>query len=144
MIKSFTLAATLVFAASSGSMASAASFAFDFGGSGVNGSINLTFTVNPNTGVLPGTSPNPVDPIGSYVVSGISGMFSDANLGISNVAITGIVPSSPGHPEPTNLLAPHSFGFYPIANGVPSPGGLAPGFSYDNLFYPRRLAAGRQ
>ena len=44
--------------------------------------------------------------------------------------------SSPANPQPTNLLAPHSFGFYPITNGVPGPDGLAPGFSYDDLFYP--------
>jgi hypothetical protein len=106
-------------------------------GQGIMADLTLTYAPNPNTGVLPLTSPNPVDPIGSYVVTGISGTFSDANIGLSNVAITGIVPADPGNPEPDNLYAPHSFGHYVITNGVPDPnGGVAPGFSYDNLFYP--------
>jgi hypothetical protein len=110
--------------------------AFNISGSGVSGSFVLTYAPNPNTGVLPGTSPNPVDPIGSYVVTGISGSFSDSNIGLANAMITGIVLSNPAHPEATNLLAPHSFGFYPITGGVTTPGGTAPGLSYDDLFYP--------
>jgi hypothetical protein len=111
-------------AAASAIPAHATDYVFSYAGGGVSGSIMLTYGVNPNTGVLPGTSPNPVDPIGSYIITGISGTFSDANIGISNAAITGIVLSNPANPEPTNLAAPHSFGFY---NGL---------FSYDNLFYP--------
>lgn len=117
--------------------ASAAIFAFNLSGSGINGSIQLTYEANDNTGVLPGMSPNPVDPIGSYVVTDISGTFSNSNIGISNAAITGIVASSPGNPTEDNLLAPHSFGFYTVASGIPAPDGhVAPGLSYDNLFYP--------
>jgi hypothetical protein len=118
--------------------AHAGNFSFSFAGAGVNGFVQLTYAPNPNTGVIPGTlSPNLVDPVNSYIVTGISGVFSDANIGLSNAAITGIVPSKPANPEPTNYLAPHSFGFYIITNGVPVPGGLvAPGLSYDNLFYP--------
>ncbi len=130
-------AAAMVAAVSAGASAQAGTFAFNFGGSGVNGSINLTYDTNPNTGVLPGTSPNPVDPIGSYIVTDITGTFTDHNIGINNAAITGIVLSSPSNPTPTNLLAPHSFGFYPIVNGPETPEGtIAPGLSYDNLFYP--------
>ena len=132
----YTSVVTLLMAAGAFVPANAATHAFNYHGSGISGSILLTYSPNPNTGVLPGTSPNPVDPIGSYIISGISGTFSDANIGISNAAITGIVLSNPSHPEPTNLLAPHSFGFYPVINGVPGPGGAAPGFSYDDLFYP--------
>ena len=127
--------AILVGAASLGFQAHASTFELNFGGSGVSGTAELTYVLNPNTGVLPDTSPNPVDPIGSYIVTGISGVFSDANIGVDS-AITGIVLSNPSNPEPTNLLAPHSFGFYPVVDGVPGPGGLAPGLSYDNLFYP--------
>jgi hypothetical protein len=117
--------------------ASAAIFAFNLNGSGISGSIQLTYEANNNTGVLPETSPNPVDPIGSYIVTGINGTFSNANIGISNAAITGIVASHPGNPTADNLLAPHSFGFYTVASGIPAPDGhIAPGLSYDNLFYP--------
>lgn len=136
MIKTMIAAAATIAAASIGAEAQAGNFLFTLGGSGISGSINLTYAMNPNTGVLPGTSPNPVDPIGSYIVTGITGTFSDANIGISNAAITGIVASNPANPSPTNLLAPRSFGFYPIASGVTTPGGTAPGLSYDNLFYP--------
>lgn len=124
-----------LFAASLGAV-QAASFSFSLIGPGISGDISLTYAPNPNTGVLPGTSPNPVDPIGSYIVTGISGTFTDSNLGILNSSITGIVPSNPANPEHDNLLAPRSFGFFLIANGAPNPGGVAPGFSYDNLIYP--------
>lgn len=127
---------TLIFAASLPFQAHASNFAFDFDGSGVSGSVQLTYDSNPNAGSPLGTSPNLVDPIGSYIITSITGTFSDTSLGISNTSITGIVPSNPANPDPTNLLAPKSFGFYPITNGVQSPGGTAPGLSYDNLFYP--------
>lgn len=114
---------------------SAATFAFDFAGSGVSGSVTLTYEANPKAGGPLGTSPNVFDPLGSFVVTGATGSFTDMNLGIST-NITGVVASNPDNPEPTNLLAPASFGHYIVAHGVPGPGGLAPGFSYDDLFYP--------
>lgn len=131
-----SLFATGCILAASLGVARAASFSFSIIGAGVSGDISVTYAVNSNTGVLPGTSPNPVDPIGSYIVTGISGTFTDSNIGILNSTITGIVPSNPANPEHDNLLAPHSFGFFVIANGAPNPGGVAPGFSYDNLVYP--------
>jgi hypothetical protein len=115
--------------------AQAASVPLSFSGSGITTSLVLTTIANPNTGML-GTSPNTVDPIGSQIVTGITGTFSDANIGLTDVAITGIVASSPANPNSTNLLAPHSFGFYDIASGLSTPEGPAPGFSYDGLFYP--------
>ena len=122
---------------SAAATAQAGTYNFTFSGSGVSGTAQLTTAVNPNTGVLPLTSPNPVDPIGSSIVTGISGTFSDATLGISNAAITGLVPTNPATPEPANLRSPHSFGRFIVANGVPLGGGeVAPGVSYDNLFYP--------
>lgn len=125
----------LIGAASLAFQAHAATFAFNFAGSDVSGSIELTYALNPNTGGPLGTSPNAVDPIGSYIVTGITGSFSDGRIGLQST-ITGIVPSQPANPTPDNLLAPHSFGFFPIGGGIPTPGGTAPGFSYDNLFYP--------
>ena len=113
----------------------AATYAFDFTGANVSGTVTLTVQPNPNTGVLPQTSPNPVDPVGSFIVSGASGSFTDANIGF-NSAITGVVASNPTTPDATNLLAPHSFSLFPVVGGVPIPGGVGPGFHYDNLFYP--------
>ncbi|QXQ05971.1 PEPxxWA-CTERM sorting domain-containing protein [Sphingosinicellaceae bacterium] len=134
-MKKHTLAGALVLAALSSAQAYASNTAYKLSGSGVTGSIRLTYVANPNTGPL-GTSPNTFDPVGSYIVTGISGTFSDSTLGISNATITGIVPSNPANPTPGNLLAPHSFGFYPILNGSPGPDGIAPGLSYDGLYYP--------
>jgi len=137
MNKSRVAAATLVVAAALACQAHASDYLFNFSGSGVSGSIDITYTTNPNTGVIPGNiSPNTVDPIGSFIVTNITGTFSDTNVPISNETITGRVLSSPANPSPTNFLAPASFGFYPVTNGVAGPGGVAPGFSYDNLFYP--------
>jgi hypothetical protein len=131
------LAAAVVFAAAASVPADATVEAFTISGSGISSSFVLTFEPNANTGILPGTSPNPVDPVGSYVITGITGTFSDSNIGLFDAVITGIVPSNSSNPQPTNLLAPESFGFYPIDGGRPTPaGGTAPGFSYDNLFYP--------
>jgi hypothetical protein len=136
-MKRFVAMAAMVAAVSASAAAHAGTFMFTFGGPGVSGSIDLTYETNTNTGVLPGTSPNPVDPIGSYIVTDITGAFSDHNIGISNAAITGIVLSIPSNPDSTNLLAPNSFGFYPVKNGVPGPDDtVAPGLSYDDLFYP--------
>lgn len=130
------LFATGCLVAASLGLAHAASFSFSLSGPGISGDIELSYGPNSNTGILPGTSPNPVDPIGSFIETGISGTFTDSNIGILNTTITGFVPSNPAHPEPDNLLAPRSFGFLPIGSGIPTPGGTAPGFSYDNLVYP--------
>ena len=117
--------------------ANAAVFAFTLDGSGVNAAIQLTYAPNPLATGITGQSPNPADPVGSYVVTGITGTFSNSNIGIADAAITGIVASTPGSPTPDNLLAPHSFGFYPVVHANPSPDGhVPPGLSYDNLFYP--------
>jgi hypothetical protein len=115
--------------------AQAAVYAFNFSGSGVRGSVTLTYEANPRAGGPLGTSPNVFDPIDSYVVTGATGTLMNENLGLSTT-ITGVVASNPSLPDDTNLLAPASFGHYIVANGVPGPGGVAPGFSYDNLFYP--------
>jgi hypothetical protein len=115
--------------------AQAAVYAFNFSGSGVSGSVTLTYEANPRAGGPLGTSPNVFDPVGSYVVTGATGTLMNDNLGLSTT-ITGVVASNPSLPDDTNLLAPASFGHYIVANGVPGPGGVAPGFSYDNLFYP--------
>jgi hypothetical protein len=103
--------------------AHAAVYAFNFSGPGVGGTLNLSYEPNPNVGPLPQTAPNPVDPVGSFIITGLSGTYSDAALGISNVAVTGLVPLNRVSPEPSNLLAPNSFSLLPVSNGVASPGG---------------------
>jgi hypothetical protein len=113
----------------------AAVYMFNFVGPSVSGTVTLTYAANPRAGGPLGTSPNTYDPVGSYVITGATGHLVNSNIGL-NTTITGVVASNPGNPEPGNLLAPASFGHYMVANGVPGPGGVAPGFSYDNLFYP--------
>ena len=117
--------AALLAAASLASQAQADTISFNFDGSGVSTQIELTYVPNPNTGPL-GNRPNLVDPVGSFVVTGLTGTFSDAFLGISGATITGLVPIVPetAHDDnPPNLLAPHSLSF------------MASGLTYDNLFY---------
>lgn len=131
MKKTSFLAAAFVLAASSGMPAQASTFMFNFSGGGTSGSVTLTYGPNGNTGTITGSSsPNTVDPVGSYIVSGATGTFADANIGL-NTVITGVVASNPSNPESTNFYAPQSFGWYDIINNT-----ISPGFSYDNLFYP--------
>lgn len=95
-------------------MAKADSFNFAFSGGGLSGSGVLTVSNTPVPGVP-----------GAFQVIGISGLFSDSNIGLSNSVITGLQTTSlpfPVNPDGT-FLPP----------GSPS-GGF--GFSYDNLFYP--------
>src|SRR3954454_24344582 len=95
----FIWAAAAVFAAAAHSPAHAAVQVFSISGSGISSTFTLTYELNPNTGVLPGTSPNPVDPVGSYIITGITGTFSDLNIGLVDALITGIVPSNPSNPQ---------------------------------------------
>ena len=123
-------AAAVAAIGSAACQARAADYLFNFHGGGVSGSIDLTYIPDPNTCVIPGTlSPNTVDPIGSYIVTGATWTFTDTNIGITNAAVTGIVARNPGDPDATNHYAPASFGRYAITNA-------APGFSYDDLLYP--------
>ena len=101
-------------------------FSFSFLGGGISGSAVVTYGPNTTAG----------DPADAFKVTGISGSFSDANLGFANVAITGLATLIPGTPSPTNLLAPASFSYLPVASGIPGPEGVAPGFTADNLIYP--------
>ena len=73
--KMFVAAAVFGLLSSSPAVSQVASLSLS--GSGISGSLDLSYIANPNTGALPGTSPNPVDPVGSYIVSGITGFFSE-------------------------------------------------------------------
>jgi hypothetical protein len=114
--------------------AKASTFTFDFSGSGVSGAITVIYGAATDTKVTSG-----------YVVTGITGTYSDSNLGLNivNAAITGLVPINPTAPDSTNFLAPADFSRF-AANGLdsvgdmpPAPGAPAPtSLSYDNLLYP--------
>lgn len=111
-------AAAMLLAATS-SFAHADDYQFNFQGPGVNGAVTLTY----------GAATDATYPQG-YEVTGASGTFSDANIGLSNVSITGLVPIKPATPEPGNLLTPADFSYFPVASGLPH-GAL----SFDNLLY---------
>jgi hypothetical protein len=79
---------------------------------------------------VPGGPPNQqglYDPLSAQAITGATGTFSDAALGITDVAITGLIATNPQpHYDPDDTI-PYSFGWYP---GIP-----ATTISYDNLFY---------
>jgi hypothetical protein len=112
------LSAVLVLAASL-AMAPAAkadAYNFSFSGGGLSGSGVLDVS----NATVPGVP-------GAHQVTGISGTFSDTNAGLSNAAITGLIPSS--LPSPIN-----SDGTFVPPGTFALSGGDS--LSYDNLFYP--------
>ena len=69
-----------------------------------------------------------------YEVTGISGTFTDTNVGIVNATIGSLVPITRDAPEPTNLLAPKDFSRFAVASGLPT---TSHGFlTFDNLYWP--------
>lgn len=129
--------AMIMMAAVAGSAKSqAATVNFGFQGPDVTYALTLTVEPDPNTGVLPSDPPNSVDPIGAYVITGVSGTFSDAALRITDAAVTGLEPLNRVAPEVTNLLAPASFSLLEVAHGVQGGGHVTAGLHYDNLYYP--------
>lgn len=92
-------------------------------GSGV--SANLTVTYGPQTDAKYA---------GAFVVTDISGSFSDATAGVSNATVLGMVKTTFNVPDATNLLAPANFSRFAVASGLaPVSNGY---LSYDNLFWP--------
>lgn len=119
--------------ASFGSAAQASQMvAFHVSGLGINSSGFFTIVPNvspPDPNPLcgtPGNNPCRSDPPGAYRITGVHGKFSDANVGIFNAVITGLVPISPEneHDPVFDPLVPASLSFIPA------------GFSYNNLFFP--------
>ncbi len=123
------------------------------GAGNVSASGTITFGSNPNASSSFGTAVTPIspapagypippppnppltvftsvgDPLSSSLITGASGLFSDAALGLSNVAITGLVADNflPHFaPDPT---IPQSFSYFQTG---PNPNDWV---SYDNLFY---------
>lgn len=103
--------------------ATAATYDFTFSGGGVSGSIELTYGAATDTKYSQ-----------AYQITGISGTFSDANIGISNASILGLVAANHATPEATNFLAPGAFSRFAVAAGTSV---ISGGFlTYDNLFWP--------
>jgi hypothetical protein len=117
--------------------AAATTAIFSFSGGPFSGS--GVFTIVPNVSPAdpnplcgtPGNNPCRTDPPGAYAITGVTGTFSDSNLGISNAAITGLVPINPANErDPVfDPLVPASLSF--IDFGPP-----AGSLTYNNLFFP--------
>ncbi len=123
MLKGFMAVATVVAAFSQSFAACATPFDFSFNGPGVSGSVEVTY----------GAATDSRYP-SAFVVTGISGTFSDSNIGILNAPIGMLEPVNFATPEPANHLAPNSFSRFTVATGLP---GFTNGFlTYDNLFWP--------
>ena len=120
---SLALAVTLGTAVCYPVQAMASTYDFTFSGGGVSGSIELTY----------GTATD-AKYAQAYQVTGISGSFSDSNIGIVNAAILGLVAVNHVTPEADNFLAPAQFSRFAVAAGTsPESRGF---LTYDNLFWP--------
>jgi PEP-CTERM motif len=106
--------------------AQAATMPLYFSGGGVSGSLVITFG--------PGTDAK--YPTTGFEITGVSGTFTDTNIGIDNAAVTSLVAINHATPldVPPNLLAPDDFSHFAVATGLPAE---SRGFiTYDNLFWP--------
>lgn len=117
--------------------AHASTLTFDFTGPTMSGRLAVSFAVDTNTAAVLGASPNTHDPVGSFIITGVTGTVSDTTLNIKGASVTGLEPLNPVSPEPTNLQAPSRFSLLTVANGVDDGSGHpSPGFHYDNILYP--------
>ena len=101
----------------------AATVNVNFNGPGVSGSLVLTYGAATDKNY-----PNALE------VTGISGTFSDTNIGIVNASVGPLVPIKQDTPESDNLLAPKDFSRFAVATGLPSDN--KDFLTYDNLFWP--------
>ncbi len=123
MIQKVSLSAVALLSIALSPKAMADSYAFSFAGPGVSGTVTLQY----------GTATDAKYPGQAYEVTGISGTFSDSNIGISNALITGLVPINYATPEPGNTAAPSDFSKYAVAAGLPAPD---TSITFDNLYWP--------
>ncbi|HEX5262037.1 MAG TPA: PEP-CTERM sorting domain-containing protein [Phenylobacterium sp.] len=133
------LAIGAMFAVSTiGLRAEAATSVFSFSGGPFSGSGVFTIVPNvspPDPNPLCGTAGNNpcrADPPGAYAITNVTGTFSDSNLGITNAAITGLVPIHPANERDATFdpLVPTSLSF------IDYPGPPAGALTYNNLFFP--------
>lgn len=123
-MRKLAVSATLL-AASFLHRAEAAAITFNFAGSGVSGSITLTYGAATDAKYSQ-----------AFEVTGITGTFTDLNNGLNivNAPIGGLVAIRRDTPEVDNLLAPNDFSRFAVATGLDP---LNNGFlTYDNLYYP--------
>ena len=104
-------------------------------GAGIEIQMNLTYSPTSPQGPR-GQQPNTNYPVGSFLVTGITGTFTDKNttIPIVNAQITGMVPltnEGPRDPQGENLYAPPNLSFIPAFRGL-TPSDL----SFDNLYFP--------
>jgi hypothetical protein len=136
---------SMIMALALGAQAHAAVFSFQVGGGPISASgwVNVVPDVSPpDPNPLCGTTGNDPcrsDPVGAYMITSITGTFTDTNLGINDAAITGLIPISPADERdpllgnPFDPLVPSSLSFLD-ANPVDI---LDSNFlSYNNLFFP--------
>lgn len=95
---------------------------FSLSGAGISASGSITFAPDTITG----------DPAGANNIIAISGLFSDSNVGISGVTITGLVPTVLDY---GNSLAT-SLSRVPVQSNSLLPTDDDNSLTYDNLFYP--------
>jgi hypothetical protein len=89
-------------------------YGFSFSGGSMSGSGIITVS----NAIVPGVP-------GAYQVTGIQGTFTDTALGLNNVMITGLIPTSlPSGINPDGTFIP------------PGSPGAGYGFSWDNLLFP--------
>lgn len=96
---------------------------FAVSGDGLSASGSFTITPDPTSG----------DPAGGYAITGVSGTFSDSNVGLSDVAMTGVVADLDN--EKGNQYAASLSRMGVDANGL-LPMHDNNSLTYDNLFYP--------
>lgn len=111
------VAATMVVATQS----HATAVGFWAGGSGIVVSGPITYEADPVVG----------DPANAFAITDVGGGFSDSNVGLGPVRITGVEAISPLDP-PQGAPFPNSFSYYTVTNPTPPDTAI----SYDNLFYP--------
>lgn len=102
----------------------ATTVAFALSGEGITASGTISYVPDTIVG----------DPVGANLITGISGTFSDANVGVLNAGITGLIATSP---NPGNAPFATSLSHLPVLD----PHGVLPSnshgaLSYSNLFYP--------
>jgi opacity protein-like surface antigen len=102
---------------------------FVLSGAGISASGSISY--------VPDTIPG--DPVGANNILAVTGLFSDANIGVSNVPITPLIPTSPTPKPPLadGFIFATSLSYLPVLD----PLGLLPAddmgvLSYSNLFYP--------
>ncbi len=121
-----TLLATAVLAgllATTAGDARATTANVQFSGGGISGSLVLTYGTATDAKYL-----------NAYEVTGVSGTFTDTNIGIINAPVSALIPITRDTPDATNLLAPNDFSRFAVASGL---GPASNGFlTFDNLFWP--------